>query len=72
METPVAAAWSPEADLIRERIEGMEAADDYKEIAEDLKAAKARTTNAMPKETYDNLASALLARRDALKKGGAK
>lgn len=69
VETP--AALSPEADLIRERIEGMEA-DDYKEIAEDLKAAKARTTNAMPKDVYDNLASALLARRDALKKGGAK
>ena len=71
VETPAAAASSPEADLIRERIEGMEA-DDYKEIAEDLKAAKARTTNAMPKDVYDNLASALLARRDALKKGGGK
>lgn len=70
VETP--AASSPEADLIRERIEGMESPDDYKEIAEDLKAAKARTTNAMPKDVYDNLASALLARRDALKKGGGK
>jgi len=70
VETP--AASSPEADLLRERIEGMESPDDYKDIADDLKAAKARTTNAMPKETYDNLASALVAKRDALKKAGAK
>ena len=66
------AASSPEADLLRERIEGMESADEYADIKADLQAAKARTTNAMPKDTYDNLASALLARRDALKKGGAK
>lgn len=63
---------TPEADLLRERIEGMESPDDYKDIADDLKAAKARTTNPMPKETYDNLASALVAKRDALKKAGAK
>lgn len=63
---------TPEADLLRERIEGMDSPDDYKDIADDLKAAKARTTNAMPKETYDNLASALVAKRDALKKAGAK
>jgi recombination protein RecT len=66
------AASSPEADLLRERIEGMDSPDDYKDIADDLKAAKARATNAMPKETYDNLASALVAKRDALKKGGGK
>lgn len=71
--TPTApAASSPEADLIRERIEGMEAADDYKEIAEDLKAAKARASNPMPKDVYDNLAASLLQKRDALKKGGGK
>lgn len=69
---PVAPASSPEADLLRERIDGMDSPDDYKDIADDLKAAKARTTNAMPKETYDNLASALVAKRDALKKGGGK
>jgi len=70
VETP--AASSPEADLLRERIEGMESPDDYKDIADDLKAAKARTMNAMPKDVYDNLADALVAKRDALKKGGGK
>lgn len=70
VETP--AASSPEADLLRERIEGMESPDDYKDIADDLKAAKARTMNAMPKDVYDNLADALVAKRDALKKGGTK
>ena len=69
---PVVPASSPEADLLHERIEGMESPDDYKDIADDLKAAKARTSNPMPKETYDNLASALVAKRDALKKGGGK
>jgi len=72
VETPVAAASSPEADLIRERIEGMESPDDYKDLADDLKAAKARAVNPMPKDVYDNLAATLIQKRDSLKKDSRK